>query len=419
MSVRAALVTVGDELLLGQTIDSNAAWLGRQLADLGIPVVRGHTVADSRNEIQEAVRASTAVADVVLVSGGLGPTPDDLTREAVAGLLDRPLELDETLLVALEARFEARGLDRLPANNRSQAQVPQGARVLRNPHGTAPGLAMEAGDTLVVLLPGVPRELKGIFEGELGELLTERFGDRASPVRMTVIHTTGIPESLLAERVADVLPPDLGAMALAFLPGLRGVDLRLTLQEKNESAAEAEFDRVAQGLQPVVGPYRFESEEGDITASVLEALAEHGATLATAESCTGGLIGKRITDRAGSSSAYLGGVVAYANDVKTRQLGVEPDLIEAHGAVSEVVARRMAEGVARTFGADAAISVTGVAGPGGGSPDKPVGTVWHAASYQGRTVAELHTFQGNRDAVRERAAQAALFLLLRLLDGRV
>lgn len=419
MSVRAALVTVGDELLLGQTVDTNAAWLGRQLASAGVRVVRRYTVADAQGEIQGAVKASTAVAELVLVSGGLGPTPDDVTREAVADLLDLPLAVDEELLAALRRRFEARGYDTLPRTNLSQAQVPRGARVLRNPHGTAPGLAMDAGDVLVVLLPGVPRELEGIYQEGVAGLITERFGHRLPPVIHRLIHTTGVPESLLAEQVAAVLPPDLGALSVAFLPDLRGVDLRLTVRGLDQPAARAQFDRVEQTLGPVVGPFAFQSEDGDIAASVLQALLGHGATLATAESCTGGLVGKRITDRAGASDAYLGGVVAYANEVKTRRLGVDPALIEAEGAVSEAVARSMAVGAAGAFASDAAVSVTGIAGPGGGSEEKPVGTVWHAATLRGHTVSELHTFQGDRDAVRERAAQAALFLLLRLLDGRL
>lgn len=383
MSPRAALVTVGDELLLGQTVDTNAAWLSRRLAAAGIAVVRRHTVADIDEEIRSGVRAAMDVADLVLVSGGLGPTPDDLTQDSVAGLFGVPF-----------------------------------TKTLENVHGTAPGLVWDAGDTLVVLLPGVPRELKSIFEGGLRVLLAERFGNRLPPVHLRLIHTTGIRESVLSERVAEVLP-EAGVLTLAFLPDLRGVDLRLTAQGLERSQAEAEFDRVEAALRPVVDPYRFESPDGDIAGAVLEALRAGKLTLATAESCTGGLVGKRITDLPGSSDVYRGGVVAYANDVKTALLGVEGRVIDTHGAVSEEVVRRMAEGVVRALDADVGVAVTGVAGPDGGTPEKPVGTVWHAATLGGRTVVEVQSFHGNRDAVRERAAQAVLFLLLRLMDGRL
>ena len=418
MSPRAALVTVGDELLLGQTIDTNAAWLGRQLAAIGIPVVRRHTVGDIDSDIRSAVHAAMDVADLVLVSGGLGPTPDDLTRDSVAGLLGLPLAVDETLLEALKRRFEARGYPDLPVANRSQAEIPQGASVLENPQGTAPGLAMDTGDALVVLLPGVPRELKSIYSGDLQLLLAAHFGDRLPGVRHRMIHTTGIPESVLAERIGQVRP-DLGSVSLAYLPDLRGVDLRLTARGLEVPAAEDEFDRVETALRPVVDPYRFESADGDISAAVLEALRADKARLSTAESCTGGLVGQRLTQWPGSSDVYVGGVVAYANEVKTGLLGVEADVIEAHGAVSEEVARRMAQGIAGALGAEAGVAVTGVAGPGGGTEDKPVGTVWLAATLRGRTFAELHVFPGDRAAVRERAAQAVLFLLLRLLDQRL
>jgi nicotinamide-nucleotide amidase len=419
MSVCAALITVGDELLLGQTVDTNAAWLARQLASSGIPVVRRHTVGDVAEEIQAAVESAMEVADLVVVSGGLGPTPDDLTRDAVAGLLGLPLVLDQARLEALRRRFASRGYEDLPEVSRSQAEIPQGATVLDNPHGTAPGLAMEGRGTLVVLLPGVPRELEGIYRGGLQALLAERFGDRLPPVCLRVIHTTGIPESLLAERVAQVLPRDSGAVTLAFLPDLRGVDLRLTARGLDAPEAAQALDRIEAILEPAVRPYRFHAEEGDLAEAVLDALRARGARMATAESCTGGYIGKRITDRPGSSDAYLGGVVAYANTAKEGLLGVDAQLIEAEGAVSEAVARQMAEGAALVLGADAAVAVTGVAGPGGGTVDKPVGTVWHAATFGGRTVSELQTFPGDRASVRERAAQAALFLLLRLLDGRL
>jgi nicotinamide-nucleotide amidase len=419
VTVRAAIVTVGDELLLGETVDTNAAWLGRALAAAGLSVVRRYTIGDVDAEIQEAVRGAMDVADLVLVSGGLGPTPDDLTRDSVAALLGRALQLDEELLTGLQRRFEARGVGALPATNRSQAEVPEGAQVLANSHGTAPGLLMEEEGTLVALLPGVPRELRGLFRSGIEPALVKHFGERLPPVRMRVVHTTGIPESLLAEQVAEAQPQLPDSVSLAFLPDLRGVDLRLTVRGVEAEEAARRLADAEAPLRMLLAPFRFEADDGDVAGAVVDALRASGRTLATAESCTGGYIGKRLTDRPGSSDVYLGGVVAYANEVKAELLGVDEATLLENGAVSEAVARAMAEGAARSLRADAAVAVTGIAGPGGGTEQKPVGTVWHAATLDGRTVAQLETFQGNRDAVRERATQAALFLLLRLLDGRL
>ncbi len=413
---RAVIVTVGDEILLGRTVDTNAAWLGRELAQLGIPVTRRYTVADLDGEIRGAVAQAMETADLVLVSGGLGPTPDDLTRDSVAGLLGLPLRVDEKLLDALRRRFRERGLDELPPNNVSQATVPEGATTLSNPHGTAPGLAMEARGSLVVLLPGVPRELRGIFAEGVVPLVRARFGPRLVPVQIRVIHTTGVPESLLAQRVDEYLPEDTGPVSLAFLPDVRGVDLRFTARGVGAEEAERWFERLDEALGPALGPWRFEAAQGDLVEAVSEALKVRVLTLAVAESCTGGLIAKRLTDRPGSSEIFAGAVVAYADDAKVRHLGVDPEDIARHGAVSETVALAMAHGVAERFGADAGIGVTGVAGPGGGTDEKPVGTVWYAAVLGGEAVARCERFPGDRETVRERSAQAALALLLRLLQ---
>lgn len=419
-SVKAAIVTVGDELLLGETVDTNAAWLGRRLALKGIDVVRRHTVADDAHEIRRAVSDALDHARLVVVSGGLGPTPDDLTREAVAELLDAPLALDEALLERLAERFREVGYDDLPETNRSQALVPEGATTLANPHGTAPGLVLEApGDGLVVLLPGVPRELKGIFDGELTRFLERRLGDRLPPVHIRMIRTTGIPESLLAQKVGEVLPADTGPVSVAFLPDGKGVDLRLTARGVEAEEAGRWLDRVEEALEPVVGRWRFDAESGDVVEALTRVLRDRSLTLAVAESCTGGLVGQRITARAGASDVFLGGVVAYADGVKEDLLDVPAEVLEAHGAVSEEVARAMARGVRARFGASTGISITGVAGPGGGTEEKPVGTVCFAAAVEDGVATRRARFPGDRASVRERSAQAAIFLLLRLLEGRV
>ncbi len=417
--LRAAVVTVGDELLLGRTVDTNAAWLGRELGALGIPVVRRHTVGDVAPEIRSAVSDALTVADLVLVTGGLGPTPDDLTRDAVAELLGLPLIDDPEVLESIRARFRERGLEELPKPNRRVAQVPAGAAKLANPYGTAPGLALEHGDALVILLPGVPRELMGIFVGDLVRAVRARFADRLAPVHLRVIRTTGIPESLLAQRIYERLPEGTDPVALAFLPDLRGVDLRLTAVDMTAAEAHERFDAFEERLRDILAPWRFDSPSGDLAEAVSIALRGSGLRLAVAESCTGGLVTKRLTDVAGASDVVVGGVVAYANEAKIEVLGVSSETLDVHGAVSEPVASEMALGVARRLGADVGVGVTGIAGPTGGSDEKPVGTVWYAVGLHGRTVARGQRFSGDREAVRERAAQAALFLLLRLVEGGV
>jgi nicotinamide-nucleotide amidase len=417
---------VGDELLLGETVDTNGSWLARELSLLGFRVVRRWVVGDDPEAIRLAVRGALDLAEVVLVTGGLGPTPDDLTREAVAALLGVPLALDPDLLERLKARFRTRGYLDLPEGSQAMAQVPRGGTVLPNPRGAAPGLAMEdPKGNLCILLPGVPREMKGLFGQGVDPLLKGRFRSRLVPAVHRVIHTFGVPESVLAEEVQELLPDRLDAVTLAYLPDLLGVRLRLTARGQPgagpvaaASQAETNLQEVEDLLEPVLSRYRYEADSGDLAEAVGTALIRHGETLAVAESCTGGLISKRMTDLPGSSRYFHGGVVAYANEVKTGFLGVDGGLIERDGVVSESVAKAMAVGVAQKLNTSVGIGVTGIAGPGGGSAEKPVGTVFLAVSVGGETVARREVLLGDREAVRGRAAHAALGLLLRILKER-
>jgi nicotinamide-nucleotide amidase len=412
------LVGVGDELLLGHTVNTNGTWLGSQLSLLGFKVVRQEVVGDQEMAIREAVARGMAEVDLVLLTGGLGPTPDDLTRPAVANLLGVPLEEDSGLVERLKARFRARGYEDLPPNNRRMAEIPRGSVVLQNPVGAAPGLLLAAqSGGHVGLLPGIPAEMRGIFREGLEPWLGDRYGFRLHPVHVRWIYTTGIPESLLAQRIQERIPEGTGDVAMAFLPDLRGVRIRLTVEGLEHDEAETLFTGLEDRMEEVLEPYRYHSEGGDLAQAVGVALEAGGATLATAESCTGGLIAKRVTDVPGSSRYYLGGVVSYADEVKLRELGVPPQTLRKEGAVSRDVAVAMAQGVAERFGARAGIGVTGIAGPGGGSEEKPVGTVWYAAVVDGLMQSRRDRFPGNREAVRERAAQAALALLLSLLRG--
>ncbi len=407
---------MGNELLFGETVDTNAAWLGRELAAEGIEIERRSTVGDEERAIRDAVSAGLEHADLVLVTGGLGPTVDDVTRPAVAALLDAPLAVDEILLAHLEERFRQAGFPEMPPGNRSQAEVPRGARVLRNPKGTAPGLAIPCDGKVVVLLPGVPREMKAIVKGDLRFVLQDMFGSGRSPVQHRCIHTTGVAESELARRI-DELDLITGPVRLAFLPDLRGVDLRLTVAGLDAGEATEWLDRVEEQLGPAVEGFRFEAEGGDVVEAVSRVLKATGRRLASAESCTGGLVAKRMTELAGASEVFMGGVVAYHDFVKQEMLGVDPKVLRQQGAVSEAVAAQMAMGVRQALGAEAGIGITGIAGPGGGSDEKPVGLVWIAVAVDDEVVVERRVFPGGREAIRERAAQSSLHLMLRLLDS--
>jgi nicotinamide-nucleotide amidase len=407
---------VGNEVLLGETVDTNGAWLSRELAALGLPVVNRETVGDRKTAIQDGLTRLVTVADVVLVSGGLGPTPDDVTLDAVAERLGLELVEDPELRAELEARFRARGYDALPVPNLRQARVPRGGVVLGNPLGTAPALVLRHEETPVVLLPGVPRELRMTFTDLVRPWLLSHFAGRLQPVRHRDIHTTGVPESVLTERLEGVSDLPEG-VELASLPSLSGVSIRLTVRgEPDPTEAERRLQTAAAALDPVVGPFRFEAESGDLVEAVAEALLGRSLTVATAESCTGGLVAKRLTDRPGSADYFLGGVVAYSDAAKVELIGVEPGLLTEHGAVSRPVAEALARGAAQRFGADAGIGITGIAGPGGATAEKPVGTVWYAVHVNGQTEARLEQFPGDRAFVRERSGQAALALLLRLLE---
>ena len=407
------LVTIGTELLLGFTVDSNGAELGRRLAAAGIRVVRRTSVGDGADEVRDAVAEALARSGAVLTTGGLGPTRDDLTKEVVAGLFGLPLEFRGDLWDALLERY--RRLGRVPsANNRCQAEVPRGATVLVNRWGSAPGLWIEgpvAGRQdpgLAILLPGVPREMRMLLEHEVMPRLAPRGAGRV--VRSRTLRTTGIPESVLAERIGEV-EPILAPLTLAYLPGTSGVDLRVTAWDLDEAEAERRLGEALDLLEQRAAGV-FGRDDADLAAVLLDRLQALGQTVGTAESCTGGMVGTRITSIPGSSAAFLGGIIAYDNRVKRSALAVPEQLLEEHGAVSEAVAVAMATAARTRLGTDWAIGVTGIAGPEGGTPLKPVGLVWLAiAGPDGTTARELRLF-GNREEVRVRATDAALALLL-------
>lgn len=409
------LVTIGTELLLGFTIDTNAAELARALAPVGARVVRRTTVGDDAGDIDRAMRDALGRTGFVIATGGLGPTRDDVTKRVVAEIFDAPLELDHQYLEVLRDRFAALGRVPMPESNRSQAEIPRGATVLPNRWGTAPGLWLEGQPGVAVLLPGVPNEMRKLIEHEVIPRIREKGkGKRETVVRSLTLRTTGIGESALAEQIGE-REDRIHPATLAYLPSVTGVDLRLTVLGLSPDEATSALSRAAAELRPALGAHHYGDDATDLAAVVLGLLKGGGHRLAVAESCTGGLLGERITAVPGASAVFLGGVIAYANEVKAAALGVPVALINDHGAVSEPVVRAMATGVSERFGVDASIGITGIAGPDGGTAEKPVGTVWIAARVQDREQAVKRRFLGGRDEVRARGAQAGLDLLRQML----
>lgn len=419
--MKVEVVTVGTELLLGYTLDSNGADLGRELAAAGVEIARRTSVADRPDAIRAAVTEALERTGAVITTGGLGPTRDDVTKVVAAQVFGRSLVLDPALLEALESRFARLGRSPMPPSNRAQAEVPEGATVLPNPRGTAPGLWIEdAAGRFAILLPGVPREMRGLLAEEVLPRLRHRAaaepGMGGAVVRSRTVRTTGISESHLAQRVGSI-EDNIAPLTLAYLPSTAGVDLRLTAWALAPHEADGRLTEAARRLEEAAGDHFYGDEDTDLAAVVLSLLRGARSRVGVAESCTGGLIGGRLTAVPGASQTFVGGVIAYADAVKTAILDVPSTVLEAHGAVSEPTVRAMAEGAQRRFGVECTIAVTGIAGPSGGSSQKPVGTVHLAARVGEVTHVAARVFPGDREEIRRRAAQAGLDLLRRALQA--
>lgn len=431
--MKVEVVTIGDELLLGFTVDTNAAHLGRELAAIGIEIVRRSTVGDSAEDIASAVRDALERSDGVVTTGGLGPTSDDMTKPSIAALFGREMVRDELIVQWLRDRWAGmRRKGPIPESNFTQAMIPEGAVIIPNGHGSAPGIWLEdERGRWVAMLPGVPREMQAMVSEQLVPRLSARLsagraggtgtaesagGSGSLPVIMSrTLRTTGIAESALADTLGD-LGRSIDGVSPAFLPGVEGVDVRLTSRGAPEREAVARLDHAMAKLREAIGRYVYGEGATDLASVVLDLCRAHGVRLAVAESCTGGLLGARITAVPGSSDVFVGGVQAYENSAKIALLGVDPAQITAHGAVSEEVAIAMARGVRIRLETDVSISITGIAGPAGGTPDKPVGTVWIALDGPKPDTLGVRLF-GDRTEIRERAAQAALDLLRRQLQS--
>ncbi len=402
--MKAEIIAVGSELLTPDRLDTNSLFLTEELNKLGIEVLRKTIVGDNRELLAEAFRDALNRVPVVIASGGLGPTEDDLTRETVAELLGRPLRRNDAVVRAIEARFRSFKRE-MPALNLRQAMVPEGAEVLDNPRGTAPGLWMEDSGRMIALLPGPPRELKPLFL----EQVLPRLERRVSGVRMVhrELRVTGLGESHVEERIRPIYTrhTDVNTTILAA-PG--EVQVHLRKWSADVTQATHQLDEITRSFDLALGDRIFAHSNTSLEEVVAASLAANRATIAAAESCTGGLFAERLTRIPGSSNYFLGGVVCYSNELKTAWADVPKEVIEAKGAVSSEVAMALADGIRRRVGSSLGVGITGIAGPGGGSEEKPVGTVYLALSSASGVKDRLVHLPGDREMIRFHASQVAL-----------
>lgn len=418
MTLRVSLLTIGDEICIGQIVNTNAAWMADQCSSIGADV-RAHTsIGDEREVMLAELERLLTQSDVLLISGGLGPTHDDITKPVLCEYLGDTLVEHQPTLNALEEFFRSRKRV-LSERNRGQALVPTTATVLTNPRGTAPGLLFSNiprhPGKLMVAMPGVPAEMKGIMQEHVLPLVRNRLRDGGYTVALfKTLQVTGIPESALADLIGDTAL-FLEGQKLAFLPSYSGIRLRISVQAVTAAEGQGIIARIEEYIRSKAADYIIGEGDENIASAVHKELLQRGATLAVAESCTGGLLGANITEFAGSSAYFLGGVQCYSNESKMRVLGVLPETLAQYGAVSRQTAEELAAGARKRFGSDYALSITGIAGPGGGSEEKPVGTVWIGLADEHSTLAIQHFFGVERQPNRERACAAALLMLLKRL----
>ena len=411
--VGAEILTIGTELLLGQTIDTNSAYIGEQLAAAGIEVHWKSTVGDHEARIREALRVALTRSEIVITTGGLGPTEDDLTCLAIAAELGRPLLLNPTVLESIRRRFTERGLV-MSGNNERQAMIPEAAVVLPNPHGTAPGFAIRLEDgRIVAAMPGVPSEMRPMLNEQVIPRLREAFGVK-SRIRSRTLKACGITESALDETISDLTRVSQHP-TIAVLAYPDEIHIRLTVKTESKAKGDRLLDDLENKIRERLGEFLFGRDEERLEEVVGRLLLETKATVAVAESCTGGLVCHRLTNVPGSSAYFVRGEVVYSNDAKERLLGVPHELIAAHGAVSRPVALAMAAGMRQTAGTDLALGITGIAGPGGGTATKPVGLTHIALASDDGVTCREYRFLSNRDTNKLLASQRALDILRRHL----
>ena len=411
--MQAELITIGTELLLGQLIDTNSSWLAKKMAGLGIDVYYKTTVGDNKKRLKKVLQKAQSRSDLVITTGGLGPTQDDITRESVAEAFDLELDKLESVLQQVKCYFNHKDQE-MSINNIRQTYFPKGAEIIENDRGTAPGFLLEKGGKLVVSLPGVPREMKQMMKGEVIPYLEENF-PLEETIYSRVIKTCGIGESDLEMKVEDILEAQTNP-TIALLADLGEVKLRLTAKAKNKKEAKKLIAAEEKRLKERIGDCIYGYDDDTLEEVVAKNLCDQDLTLAVAESCTGGLLGHRLTNVAGSSSYFDRGLVTYSNRAKKELLGVKEKTLKDFGAVSRQTAREMAAGVKEFSDTDLGLAITGIAGPGGGTEEKPVGLVYMAAAFKNQIKDYKLNFNGTRERIKYLTTQIVLNNLLQLLN---
>lgn len=411
--MKCEIIVIGDELLIGQVVDTNSAWMAAELNKMGWEATRIVTISDEADDITEAISSAFSRVDVVLMTGGLGPTSDDVTKPVLCRFFDGKMIFDESVYQQNLQYFAGRGL-KMNESTRRQAEVPDVCTVIPNPVGTAPVMWFEKGSKVLVAMPGVPHEMRVAMKGEVMERLRRHYNDTDAIAHRTLMVFRNT-ESGLSERLTDFEKQLPASVKLAYLPMPGVVRLRLTARGDNAALLPEILDEMAQKLRQILGKDIFCDEDTTLAGALGMLLNERHMTLATAESCTGGNVAHEITAIAGSSAYFAGSVVAYSNAVKEQFLDVPHEVLEQHGAVSEPVVEAMTAALQRRMGVDCAIATSGIAGPGGGSEEKPVGTVWIAVRCGDKCLTECNMFKGSRSYVIERATQRALMMLVGLL----
>ncbi len=405
--MKAEIITIGDEIIHGEILDSNAAYIGDKLSSLGIEIAFKTSVGDDLKRIVESIKLAVERADLVIATGGLGPTNDDLTKKGIVKSFKRNLVFHEDILKKVEEGFRKRGIE-MPKVNQNQALLPQGAKALPNQYGSAPGIFIQEGKRLFFALPGVPLEMKTILENEILPFLQTRSSRKA--VLQKVLRTTGMVESAIYEKLDPVLKVK-SPVKIGFLPSFSGVDIKLRVESESEDLARKGISEIEQKIRETLNENIYGIDKVSLEEVVGGLLCDKKKTISVAESCTAGLIGAKLTNMSGSSNYFMDGMITYSNQSKMEFLKIPGEILVKYGAVSEEVAILMAEGIRKISNTDYGLSTTGIAGPTGGTAEKPVGLVYIGFAHENDSFARKFVFGGDRRAIRERTAQAALNLV--------
>lgn len=413
--MKAYLITIGDEILIGQTVNTNVSFIGEKLTEIDVQVIKSTVIADDHNIIIDEFKEAFSKADVIIVTGGLGPTHDDVTKKCISEFFNSELVLNESILNDVKELFIKRGRE-ITKINEEQALIPKIAKAIRNPNGTAPGIYIEKEGKVFVAMPGVPFEMQCMLEENVIPALSELNSVKVETSKTLNLLTTGIPESFLYQRLGDI-DELLNGSRLAFLPNQFGVKMRITSKGKTEEEATNKLLEIEQKIRSLVGRYVYGKNNDSLEEVIAKLLVDRGLKLSVAESCTGGLISNRLTNIPGSSAFFERGLITYSNGAKVEHLDVSEDAIAEFGAVSLQVAQQMAEGIRAVSGTDLGLAVTGIMGPGGGSADKPIGLVYIGVCDNSVVTAKEFKFGDNRLLNKDRTSQAALEMLRRFLLG--